>query len=551
MQYNNSFKKVILPLLFAVVLAAGFFGGAFFSQSEAVSSGNGGRMFVYPGKSKVGNLLEIIEQQYVDSINISEIEEKIIPDILEDLDPHSVYIPEDKVELANQELDGEFGGIGVQFNMQNDTVMVISVVSGGPSEEVGIVPGDRIITVNDSLIAGEGIPTDQVVSMLRGEMGTVVNVGVERRGREDLIDFEITRGSIPVHSVDISYMIEDAIGYIKISRFARNTYQEFITGLSKLKSKGSESVIIDLRGNSGGYLDVAINMINEILAKDELIVYTEGKAVPRQDVYANGSGSFQDIGITVLIDEFSASASEILAGAVQDNDRGLVIGRRSFGKGLVQQQMSLTDGSAVRLTVARYYIPSGRGIQKPYDNGIEDYYRDILSRFEHGEFYEKDSIVMNDSLRYETKGGRVVYGGGGVMPDIFVPRDTTYFNDLYFTLRDRGLIYQFALRYSDDNRDELSSFEAVKDLYQHLSHQNILDSLLDFIEERGVDFPPSEFEESKDYISTEVNAYIARNIMDEEGFYPILHKIDEIVIAALEAVKKGYDHDPFSIEEIE
>ncbi|GAO29718.1 S41 family peptidase [Geofilum rubicundum] len=362
-----------------------------------------------------------------------------------------------------------------------------------------------------------------------------------RRGRPDLIDVEITRGSIPVYSVDVAYMVTDSIGYIKVSRFGRNTYQEFLTAMARLKAHNCQSVIVDFRGNSGGYLDIAISMTNEFLDKGDLIVYTEGKASPRQDALANGLGSCKDMGVTVLIDEFSASASEIFAGAIQDNDRGLIVGRRSFGKGLVQQQIPLPDGSAIRLTVARYYTPSGRGIQKPYENGVEDYHRDILARFEHGEFFERDSIDLDESLEFRTRNGRLVFGGGGIMPDVFVARDTTAFSDYYYRLRDRAIIYQYALRYSDDNRLQLQRFDDVDALKNHLDEQNLLDGLLAFAREEGVAYNEKDFRRSRQYIAVELKAYITRNILDNEGFYPVFHEIDEVLKVAVNQIQKGND----------
>jgi carboxyl-terminal processing protease len=539
MRYKNSLKQVILPFLFALVLAGGFILGQLW-----VPSGEGktsSRMFIYPQTNKIDALLNLIEEQYVDTVNKADLVEGIIPEILKNLDPHTVYIPEEDLKEANQELEGNFGGIGVQFSMQDDTVLVISVVSGGPSEKLGIIPGDRIITVNDSVIAGQDMGSDKVVGLLRGEMGTKVNVGILRRDRPDLIDVEITRGSIPVYSVDVSYMVTDSIGYIKVSRFGRNTYQEFLTAMARLKAHNCQSVVVDLRGNSGGYLEVAINMTNEFLSKGDLIVYTEGKSSPRQDVFANGLGSCQDMGVTVLIDEFSASASEIFAGAIQDNDRGLIVGRRSFGKGLVQQQIPLPDGSAIRLTVARYYTPSGRGIQKPYENGVEDYHRDILVRFEHGEFFERDSIDLDESLEFNTRNGRLVFGGGGVMPDVFVARDTTAFSDYYYRLRDQGVIYEYALKYSDDYRLQLQRFDSVDALKSHLDQQSLLSGLLSFAREKGIKYNERDFRRSQQYIEVELKAYIARNILDNEGFYPLFHEIDEVLKVAVSEIKDGHD----------
>lgn len=534
-QNRNTARQIYLPLILAGILIAGMFIGRITNPSGNGSSGQ--RLMLAPESGKLQTIINLIDEQYVDSIDATSLVEKIIPEVLENLDPHSVYIPPKDLKAANQELEGNFGGIGVEFSMPDDTVMVVSVVSGGPSEKVGILPGDRIITVNDSVIAGVNFQSNDVVGMLRGDIGTKVNVGIQRRNRKDLIDFEITRGNIPMYSVDVSYMVTDSIGYVKINRFARNTYQELLSALAKLKAHNCSNIIVDLRGNSGGYLDIAISMVNEFLKKGDMIVYTEGVNNPRQDIYANGSGSCQDIGVTVLIDEFSASASEIFAGAMQDNDRGLVVGRRSFGKGLVQQQFSLPAGGALRLTVARYYTPSGRSIQKPYDNGVEDYYHDIIERFEHGEFFEKDSISVNDSLRYKTTGGRTVYGGGGIMPDVFVPRDTTSHTDYYYRLRETGTIYQFALEYADKNRKELSVFENAKTLKQHLDQQPVGQLLIDFAKTKEVKYNNRDFQISKELIDLETKAYIARNILDNEGFYPIISIQDEVLQKAIELIK--------------
>ncbi len=539
MSYKNSLKQIVLPLALAAVLAGGIFIGKTFSSPGEVAQGN--RLFIYPQSNKIDAVLRLIEEQYVDTVDKAGLTESLIPEILKNLDPHTVYIPMEDVKEANQELEGNFGGIGVQFSMQNDTVMVISVVPGGPSEKVGIIPGDRIITVNDSVIAGKGIDTDEVVGMLRGELGTKVKVGILRRDRTGLLDFEITRGNIPVTSVEVGYMITDSIGYVKVSRFARNTYQEFLTALARLRAYNCQNLIVDLRGNSGGYLDIAISMVNEFLPKGSLIVYTEGKASPRQDVYANGLGSFKEMRLTVLIDEFSASASEIFAGAIQDNDRGLIVGRRSFGKGLVQQPFNLPDGSSIRLTVARYYTPSGRGIQKPYTNGVEDYHRDIIARFEHGEFFERDSIEFDTSLEFYTVNGRKVFGGGGVMPDVFVARDTSGFSDYYFQIRDKALLYQFALKYSDDNRIQLQRFETVDALEKHLDKENVLIGLVMFASEHGVIYNEKNFRQSKELMGTELKAYIARNIMDNMGFYPIIAQVDEILKVAVNEILAGND----------
>jgi carboxyl-terminal processing protease len=534
---KNTKRQIYLPVVLAVVLIAGMFIGRMTRPSG--KNGSVPRLMMYPESGKLETIINLIDQQYVDSINTEQLVEGVIPEVLKKLDPHTVYIPPKNLKAENQELEGNFGGIGVEFTMQNDTVMVISVISGGPSEKAGILPGDRIITVNDSVIAGVNTPSNAVIQKLRGDIGTKVNVGIQRRSKDELLNFEITRGNIPIYSVDVAYMITDSIGYIKVNRFARNTYQELLSALAKLKANNCQSIIMDLRQNSGGYLDIAISMVNEFLKKGDLIVYTEGVNSPRQNVHANGSGSCKDTEITVLIDEFSASASEIFAGAMQDNDRGLIIGRRSFGKGLVQQQFPLPDGGALRLTVARYYTPSGRCIQKPYDNGVEDYYKDIIHRYEHGEFFEKDSIKINDSLAYRTMGGRKVYGGGGIMPDVFVPRDTTNRSEYYYDLREAGIIYQFALAYADEHRQELSAFEDIKSLKAYLDKQPIGHLLKNFATKEGIKFNAAEYQISKKFLILETKAYIARNMLDNEGFYPIISEEDEILQKAVQLIKTG------------
>ncbi len=530
MSYNNTKKQILGPIVLAMVLIAGIIIGYALLPAK---SGSRSPLVIYPKTNKIEAILNLIDEEYVDTVDTEKLEEEIIPELLKKLDPHTVYIPAKDLQNVNEELSSGFGGIGVQFSIQKDTVMVVSVISGGPSEKVGILPGDRIVSVNDSVIAGNDIQNSTVLSLLRGDMGTEVTVGIIRRDLKEPLKFDITRGKIPMYSVDVSYMVTDEIGYIKINRFAANTYSEFLTGMAKLKANGSKKVILDFRGNSGGYLEVAINLCNEFLHDGDMIVYTEGKSTPRQNVHANGKGSFQDIEIAVLIDDFSASASEIFAGAIQDNDRGMVVGRRSFGKGLVQNQIPLADGSALRLTIARYYTPSGRSIQKPYENGNEEYYMDIMSRYEHGEFFNQDSISENDTLKYTTKEGRTVYGGGGIMPDYFVPRDTTALTNYYYKVRENGLIYRFALEYADDNRDALDGFKKVDELSAYLGRQPLLTRFVQFADKEGVKMDKEQFDVSKITIGVELKAYIARNVLDNEGFFPILGEIDEVLMEAV------------------
>lgn len=487
--------------------------------------------------NKLNYLLFLLKSMYVDSIKTEELTEKIIPLVLEELDPHSTYVPKDEVEMANDDLEGSFSGIGVQFNIQNDTIMVVDVISGGPSEKVGILPGDRIIEVNDSSFVGKDINNNKVLKTLRGKKDTKVNVGIKRSSSKETLYFTITRGDIPVNSVDIAYPITPKIGYIKVSRFGANTYNEFVTELTRLKKMGCEEFMIDLRYNSGGYLHAAIKMINEFLEKGELIVYTEGRSYPREDAIANGKGMFKDIKVCVLINEWSASASEIFAGAIQDQDRGVIIGRRSFGKGLVQQQMPLLDGSEVRLTIAHYYTPSGRSIQKPYEGGnLEEYEKDILNRYEHGEFFSSDSIVASDSIKYYTKNGRVVYGGGGIMPDYFVPQDTTSHTPYYTEAQNKGYIYSFAFQYSDKNRSTLKKFKEYNQLCEYLDKENINLQFYKFAESKGLTSETAGQTECADEINNILKAYICRNIIGDKAFYPILNSRDETIIKALEVM---------------
>jgi carboxyl-terminal processing protease len=537
---NNSNKnRILMPLIFALVLVSGVFIGRYiFSFPGAMKSNS---LMIYPNQDKVETVLNLIREEYVDSIDMNELEEQVIPHIVENLDPHSVYIPVKDLKQVNEELEGNFSGIGVQFSIQNDTVMVVAVISGGPSEKLGILPGDRIIKVNDTTIAGVGITNNDVIHKLRGEKGTHVKVSIMRRNVDKLIDFDITRGEIPVNSVDVAYMVTDETGYVKIDRFAQNTYQEFVTSLAALKEKGCKNIIVDLRNNSGGLLDVAYRMTNEFLKSGDVVFFTQGKAQPRREVKANGIGSCQDTKVIVLINEFSASASEIFAGAIQDNDRGMIIGRRSFGKGLVQSQIPLPDGSAIRLTVARYYTPSGRCIQKPYVRGdAEDYYKDIIHRYEHGEFFARDSVVQNDTIKYYTKSGRVVYGGGGIMPDIFVPRDTTMYSDLYYTMRASGVIYQYALKYADENRKTLKKYTDAESMLKYLNSQHVLADFIKFAEKKKIKIDPKQLKRSKPLIDNELKAYIARNILDNKGFYPILGREDNVLQEAVKEMKKDF-----------
>jgi carboxyl-terminal processing protease len=530
---KNTKFSVYIPLLLAIAVVTGILIGNRLTRN----AGNNEPSFSMSGFNKLDAVIELINNSYVDSISTDSLVEKTIPLLLKNLDPHTSYIPPKEMVGVEEEMRGNFGGIGVQFSIQNDTVMVVDVISGGPSSKLGILPGDRIVTVNDTLLAGAGLKNEKVLSKLRGEKGTKVNVGIKRKGFKDLFEFNITRGEIPIYSVDVSYMIDETTGYIKVSRFGEHTYQEFMEGMKKLDQFGMKTVIVDMRGNPGGYLNAVIKMVNEFLDKGELIVYTQGFSQPRKTFNADSNGTYRDKGVVVLIDDFSASASEIFAGAIQDNDRGWVIGRRSFGKGLVQEQIPFKDGSALRLTVARYYTPSGRSIQKPYDKGNDEYYKDIMDRAIHGEFQQADSIQFSDSLKYTTLAGRTVYGGGGIMPDFFIPADTLGFSDFYSKITQKGLVYQFALDFADSNRKILSKLTNTADFETYFQNKNVLNQFVTFAAQKGVKASNGDLKTSARIIDTQVKAYIARNILGDEGFFPIIKSIDNVLLEAIEKSK--------------
>ncbi len=542
-------KKYILPTLTVLGVVLGIIIGMALSQKA-----NAQRIIYQNGtwqleQSKVDRLLQLMQTAYVDELNIDSITDEAMTDLVHKLDPHSSYIPKEDLEMVNSELAGSFSGIGVQFSIQQDTVRIVAVIAGGPSEGVGVLAGDKLITVDDSVFTGKKINNEKVMRTLRGEKGTQVKLGVLRSGMNEPLYFTVTRGDIPVTSVDAKFIIEpeaegqkskDKIGFIRVNKFGETTYKEFISALADLYSKGATSYIVDLRENSGGYMEQAIRMANEFLHRGDLIVYSEGRAYPRYEANANGSGRFKDVPLVVLIDNFSASASEIFAGAMQDNDRATIVGRRSFGKGLVQQQMPFDDGSAVRLTVARYYTPSGRCIQKPYILGDqEDYEKDLLDRFEHGEFYSADSIHFADTTIYYTKGGRKMYGGGGIMPDVFVGRDTTLNTPWYNRCVNLAYTYQFAYQYTDRHRKELSKFKDWQSLEKYLLKQNVLREFVKFAEDKGVEPNEAEIQKSRPLMTRLLNAYIVRNILGDEGFFPLFERDDEITKAAVEQLTRS------------
>lgn len=529
-------KKITLlvPLLIAVSVAAGILIGNLLNRN----SQPGFAGLNIGSSNKISEILSYIDQGYVDSVNTASIIEKTIPEILKNLDPHTTYIPPTDMKEVQEEMTGKFSGIGVQFSIMEDTVRVIEVISGGPSSKVGLMPGDRIVKVNDSIIAGVNVVNATVLNLLKGEKDTKVLVGVVRKGYGNELEFEITRGDIPINSIDVSYMIDEETGFIKISRFANKTYKEFMEGMEKLSDSGAKKVIIDLRQNPGGALVTVLQMVDEFLGKGEPILYTEGVHQPRKTYNASGSNTWKDFKVYVLIDEFSASASEIFAGAMQDNDRGLIIGRRSFGKGLVQEQIPLYDGSALRLTVARFYTPSGRCIQSSYEEGNEKYYNQIYERFHSMEQLVADSMHFADSLRYTTKSGRIVYGGGGIMPDFFVPIDTAGNSDYYNKISRKGLVYSYAYSYADENRKTLSKFTKADEFDEYLDEKNVLEDFVKYAEEKGIPRDNKGLKTSGLIINSQLKAYIARNIIGEEGFYPIIQKIDKTLKRAIEISKQ-------------
>lgn len=532
---KNRRLTIWLPVIIAASIALGIFIG-----NNYLSLTQHGKRRMFSSGNKINAILDIIDEQYVDTVNMAKLVEGTIPKIFSELDPHSVYISAEDATIVNEDLEGSFSGIGVSFNMQTDTILVISVISGGPAEKAGLLPFDRIITINDSIYSGNNTSQAKIMRTLRGAKNSTVKLGVKRGGEPELLYFDVTRGDVPVNSVDVSYEVSKGIGYIKVSKFGRTTYNEFITAIAKLKEAGCSSFVIDLRGNTGGYMDAAINMVNEFMPEGRLIVYTEGKAFPRNDVYTNGTGTCKEAPIVVLTDEFSASASEIFSGAIQDNDRGLIIGRRTYGKGLVQSPIKLSDGSEIRLTIARYYTPSGRSIQKDYEMGNStDYDQDIYNRFIHGEFDSADSIKNTHTEKYNTMMGRTVYGGGGIMPDIFIPRDTSGITTYFTSIVNSGTLYLYALEYSDQNREKLSSFTTYQDLYKYLQSQPLLYDFTNFAATKGIKKRPNLINISGKLIESQLQAYIVRNFFDEAGFYPIFLKDDPTLLRAIHIINEG------------
>ena len=525
--------KKFVPTLLVFFTLLGLIAGIYISQ------GKGSTIIVStPGSTKVDELVRLMQNNYVDTLNVDDIIEKAMPKILDELDPHSTYIPAEELEATNADLASSFSGIGIRFMIQEDTINITDIIRGGPSEAVGLLAGDCIVMVNDTLFVGEACTQSAAMKKLKGPKGTKVKVSVKRFGEPDLLHFNIVRGDIPMESIEAAYIIDNKWGYVQVERFAENTFAEFILAMARFLHGGCKGIIIDVRGNGGGYLGVALQMANEFLHRGDIIVYTEGENSPRSIEYANGRGNFPEIPLVVLTDETSASASEIIAGTIQDNDRGTIIGRRTFGKGLVQQPFEFKDGSAVRLTIARYYTPSGRCIQKPYKNGEgKEYEMDIINRYERGEFFSQDSIHQNDSLVYKTRLGRTVYGGGGIMPDIFVPSDTTRFTPYISEVSRKRLFSNFAFKYSKENRRRLETLSTYEEMVKHLSTQGIVEKFIAFAKEKGIEPPVTQLEQNHKMIAEIMNANIVYDILGMLEHVKYVNLTDETVLKAIEVLE--------------
>lgn len=528
---NNRF----MPLWLSLCVVIGVLIGTFYT-----SHFSGNRLnIINSGSSRLSNLLHIIDDQYVDSVNIDELVEKAMPEILAELDPHSVYICAKDVQMATDDLKGSFSGVGIEFTIRKDTIHIQNVIKNGPADKAGILAGDKIVSIDNRPFVGKSVTTEEAMHRLKGQKGSKVKIGVRRFGEKETKYFILTRGDITMKSITATYMLDDSTGYMRIKNFGERTYAEMLASLQQLNLQGADHLVIDLRDNSGGYLESAVQMAEEFLKKDQLVVYTEGRKSPRKEYRSRGKGSYQQIPLVVLINEGSASASEIFAGAIQDNDRGVIIGRRSFGKGLVQQQIQFPDGSMIRLTIARYYTPSGRCIQKPFKPGDNaDYEQDLLSRYQHGEFFSQDSI-KHTGPAYHTNNGRIVYGGGGITPDIFVPEDTTAVTSYYKEAAVSGLILQYAFQYTDNNRQTLKKFTEMQPLSEYLTGRNLVDDFANYAEKNGLRRRNNLIRKSHGLLENYINSRIIYNMLDEQAWNQYLNRNDEMIRQAREVFKKG------------
>ena len=531
MNNNNRFS----PLWLALSVVIGIFIGTFYANHFG-----GNRLsIINSGTNKLNNLLHIVDDQYVDTVDVSDHVEKAMPLLLSELDPHSVYISAKDRQMAEDDLKGSFSGVGIEFVIRKDTLRVQNVIKNGPAERAGVLAGDKIVEVDDSSFVGSILTNEYAMHALKGVKDTKVKLGILRRGEKELRQLTVTRGEIPMKSVNATYMLDDETGYIRIKNFGENTYPELLIALAQLSQEDFKNLVIDLRGNTGGYLGSAVQIANEFLPKNKLIVYTEGRRSPRQEYRSDGRGSYQNMPLVVLIDEGSASASEILSGAIQDNDRGTIIGRRSFGKGLVQQPIEFKDGSIIRLTIARYYTPSGRCIQKPYTSGQDkNYEEDLMIRYQHGEFFSQDSI-KHTGPEYRTSNGRVVYGGGGITPDIFVGEDTTAYTSYYKEASMSGLILQFCYDYTDDNRQKLSAYGDVPSLEKYLKHQGIVDRFANYADKQGLKRRNLLIQRSYKLLERYLFSRIIYNILDEQQWIEYLNSDDPAITESLRLMKEG------------
>ncbi len=545
--YKNNKHTILFPLILAVGIVLGILLGQFVGRNKVETQL---RTLISRGglntSNKIMQTCMLVEHKFVDSISMDSLAELVIPLMMKELDPHSIYIPAREMQQVNEPLEGEFDGIGVVFNAATDTVIVLNVIPNGPSAKAGVVPGDRIIEINDTIVAGVKMPQNDIVKRLRGKRGTEVKLSLKRQNIDDLVDVTVVRDAIPIESIESAFMVKDDIGFIRLSQFARTSYIELMRALAELRGQGMRKLIFDLRDNSGGYLDQAIMIANEFLPKNRLIVYTEDREGMQVKEFSDGSGTSSDLALVILIDEGSASSSEILAGAVQDNDRGTIVGRRSFGKGLVQSQLPYADGSALRLTVARYYTPTGRSIQKPYKNGDElDYEMDMIRRYENNEFFSADSIHFADSLRFVTPKGKIVYGGGGIMPDVFIPMDTTDITKYYIEVTGRNILYRYTIEYADRHREALNKVQTIQELTELLdSDKRLFDDFVRYAAEQGVRPNYRDINRSRKVMEAQLRAYIGRNTaLEDNGFYYNIFPIDEVVKRSIELLSEmPYPH---------